>query len=58
MKKKIVAIIAIIMAVCALMYVEYRYIMTNQCPYLDDNGTVYIEVFGQVDCYNTTPWTE
>ena len=52
MKKNIVAIIVIIMAILSLMYAEYRYIMVNQCPYIDENGTVYIEIFGQTDVYD------
>ena len=52
MKKNIVAIIVIIMTILSLMYAEYRYIMVNQCPYLDENGTVYIEIFGQTDVYD------
>ena len=52
MKKNLVAIIVIIMAVLALMYAEYRYIMINQCPYIAEDNTVYIEIFGQVDSYD------
>ena len=44
-------IILIILIVAALMYAEYRYIMCNICPYNGDNGTVYIEIFGNVDEY-------
>ena len=33
------------------MFAEYRYIMEHQCPYRGSNGTVYIEIFGQVDKY-------
>ena len=47
MKKALIIIIAIAM----LMFAEYRYIMLNLCPYLGDNGTVYIEIFNQVDEY-------
>lgn len=47
MKKALIIIIAIAM----LMFAEYRLIMLNLCPYLGDNGTVYIEIFGQVDEY-------
>ena len=58
MKKNITAIIVIIMAVLALMYAEYRYIMVNQCPYITEDNTVYIEIFGQVDSYYAEPLTE
>lgn len=47
MKKFIITILAIL----ALMFVEYRVIMLNICPYLGDNGTVYLEIFEQVDEY-------
>ena len=47
MKKFIIAIFII----ASIMYAEYRYIMLNLCPYQGDNGTVYIELFGQVDEY-------
>lgn len=45
MKKLIAAIL-----ILALMYAEYRCIMVNITPSVD-NGTVYLEVFGQVDEY-------
>ena len=44
-------IIIIILAVITLMFAEYRFIMLNLCPYRGENGTVYIELFGQVDEY-------
>ena len=36
-----------------IMFVEYRFIMLNQHPYLSDTDTdtLYIEMFGQVDEY-------
>ena len=43
--------ILILLAVAVLMYAEYRYIMLNICPSNGDNGTVYIEIFGNVDEY-------
>lgn len=49
--KKIIISIASILILLALMYAEYRYIMCNQAPYRGSNGTVYIEIFGQVDEY-------
>ena len=51
MKKKCLMAFTIILAVFALMFVEYRYIMLNLAPYRGENGTVYIEIFGQVDTY-------
>lgn len=51
MKKIIITILAIAM----LMFAEYRFIMNNLCPYLGENGTVYIEIFGQVDEYYADP---
>lgn len=41
----------LIVVLLGMMYAEYRYIMTNICPSKGDNGTVYIEIFGQVDEY-------
>ena len=46
--KKILIMILIILGI---MYAEYRYIMVNLHPYNGDNGTVYIEIFGNVDEY-------
>ena len=45
--KKIIAAILILV----LMFVEYRFIMLNIKPYNGDNGTVYLEIFGNVDEY-------
>lgn len=45
--KKLIAVILILI----LMFCEYRYIMLNLSPEIGDNGTVYIEIFGQVDEY-------
>ena len=58
MKKGIITVIAILLALITLMYAEYRYIMENQCPYRGENGTVYIEIFGQIDEYYAEPITE
>lgn len=52
--KKIIAAILILM----LMFVEYRVIMLNIKPYLGNNGTVYLEVFEQVDEYYAEPASE
>lgn len=47
--------ILVILAICVLMFAEYRYIMLNIKPYIgytDNNGgVVYLEIFGQVDEY-------
>lgn len=51
MKKKLIAILLCIITLLCIMFAEYRYIMTHQCPYYGDNGTLYIEIFGQVDEY-------
>ena len=49
MKKKI---FFLVVAICALMYAEYRFIMTQQCVYKGNNdNTIYIEIFGNVDEY-------
>ena len=48
MKKKII-IIAII--VLCMMFAEYRFIMCNIRPYRGENGTVYLDFFGNVDEY-------
>ena len=47
MKKAII----ILLAVVVLMYAEYRYIMLNLSPSNGNDGTMYIEIFGQVDEY-------
>lgn len=51
MKKKLLLIISCIIILLSIMYAEYRYIMCNQRPYLGERGTVYIEMFGNVDEY-------
>ena len=54
MKKLIIAIIVL----ASIMFVEYRVIMHNICPYRGDNGTVYLELWGQVDEYYADPVSE
>jgi hypothetical protein len=51
MKNKIIKIIIGILFTVLLMFAEYRYIMLKICPYIGENNTVYIEVFGQIDDY-------
>ena len=47
--------IVILIAVLVLMFAEYRYIMTNLCPYYAEDGFLCIEIFGQVDSYYAEP---
>lgn len=49
--KKIAKFVIILVTVLFIMFAEYRYIMTHIKPYRGENGTVYLEVFGQVDEY-------
>ena len=51
MKKKILCITLFILALASLMIAEYRFIMVNLCPSVDDDA-IYIEFFGQVDAYD------
>lgn len=54
MKKFLIAILIL----ASIMYAEYRFIMLNICPYLGNNGTVYLEIFGNVDEYYADPVSE
>lgn len=54
MKKKLAIIILTIAALAAIIYGEYRYIMTHISVYIGSNGNVYLEVFDQVDEYDPT----
>lgn len=58
MKKKIVSVVLIIIVLLGIMFAEYRYIMHHICPYRGENGTVYIEIFGQIDEYYADPISE
>lgn len=51
MKKKIIIILASLAILLAMMFAEYRFIMLNIHPYRGENGTVYLEIFGNVDEY-------
>lgn len=51
MNKKIIGAVIGIIFIISLMFIEYRYIMLNINPYLGDNETVYLEIFGQIDEY-------
>lgn len=54
--KKLVALALAIVTVLGIMFAEYRYIMTHIKPYRGDDGTVYLEIFDQVDEYLADPW--
>ena len=51
MNKNIIKALVGILLIVSLMYAEYRYIMCNLKPYRGDNGTVYIEMFGNINEY-------
>lgn len=51
MMKKLIILVAIL----ALMFVEYRYIMVNLHPYYAEDGFLCIEFMGQVDSYYAEP---
>ena len=51
MKKKLLVAGVAILATLILMFAEYRFIMRQIKPYRGEGGTVYLEVFGQVDEY-------
>ena len=52
MKKNLAIIILTIAALAAIMFAEYRYIMTHISVYINGNGTVQLNVFNQVDEYD------
>lgn len=52
MKKKIVTIILVIVALAVTQFATYRFIMTHMHPYYGDCGELYIEIFGNVDVYD------
>ena len=56
--KTIAIAISIAVAISVLMFAEYRYIMCEQRPYYGEDGTLYIEAFGQVDEYYAAPISE
>ena len=53
--KKLVAITLILVALLGIMFAEYRFIMYHIKPYRGEGGTVYLEVFNQVDEYYADP---
>lgn len=56
--KKIAKCIIILVAVLIIMFAEYRYIMTHIHPYRGEDGTVYLEIFDQVDEYYADEWED
>lgn len=56
--KKFIAFALALVFVLALMFAEYRYIMHNIKPYRGERGTVYLEIFGQVDEYYADEWED
>lgn len=54
MKEKIIKAVIGILFIISLMFGEYRYIMTNIRPYINNNEIIiiYLEIFGQVDEYH------
>lgn len=56
--KKFIKIALILVALLCAMFVEYRFIMCNIKPYRGENGTVYLEIFEQVDEYYAEEWEE
>lgn len=57
MKKNVKFIIELVVLL-VVMFAEYRYIMCNITPYRGENGTVYLEVFNQVDEYYAEEWDD
>ena len=53
--KKFYIILISILLLLATIFAEYRFIMHNIKPYTDDNGTLYLEVFGMIDQYYAEP---
>ena len=51
MKKKLLILIAIV----ALMFIEYRFIMINIKPYYAEDGFICLDFFGQTDAYYAEP---
>ena len=56
--KKIAKFVIILVAILCIMFAEYRYIMTHITPYRGEDGTVYLEIHGQVDEYYAEEWEE
>ena len=54
--KKLIKTTVIIILILATMFFEYRFIMLNIKPYRGERGTVYLEIFNQVDEYYAEEW--
>lgn len=48
--KHAAAIVLAVLIIAASLFAEYRIIMTNMEPRVEDD-VILVEVFGQVDCY-------
>jgi len=53
--KKLAKFLIISVAIFALMFVEYRFIMTNLRTYYAEDGFICIEFMGQTDAYYAEP---
>ena len=53
--KRLVTIVAALIILLALMFAEYRFIMTNIKPYYAEDGFLCIEFMGQTDAYYAEP---
>ena len=58
MRKKLALVIIVTLSIFGLMFAEYRYIMWNLRPYRGERGTVYVEMFGQIEEYYADPIEE
>ena len=50
--KKFIKIAIAMLSIALLMFAEYRYIMRNLEPRINENGNISIEMFGQIDEYD------
>ncbi len=53
--KKLIVGLSIVLALVALMFAEYRFIMTHLKPYYAEDGFLCIEFMGQTDSYYAEP---
>lgn len=56
--KKFIKIALVLVVLLGIMFAEYRYIMTHIHPYRGEDGTVYLEIFDQVDEYDADDWED
>ena len=54
--KKFIKIALVLVVLLGIMFAEYRYIMTHIIPYRGEGGTVYLEIFDNVDEYYADKW--